>query len=107
MHAKTWFPSNEMHKSPNPSNEPLCQGQTDLANRPGSMKIFPHSKFEINRTSGLKVMAKKLLQPKFELIGHNSLAMIHPELSVWNNLKIWWLLCKISLTLESIARDFI
>ena len=24
MHAKTWFPSNEMHKSPNLTNGPLC-----------------------------------------------------------------------------------
>ena len=24
MHAKTWFPSNEMQKSPNLTNEPLC-----------------------------------------------------------------------------------
>ena len=24
MHAKTWFPSNEMHESPNLTNEPLC-----------------------------------------------------------------------------------
>ena len=23
MHAKTWFPSNEMHESPNLTNEPL------------------------------------------------------------------------------------
>ena len=24
VQAKTWFPSKEMQKSPNPSNEPLC-----------------------------------------------------------------------------------
>ena len=24
MHANTWFPSNEMHESPNLTNEPLC-----------------------------------------------------------------------------------
>ena len=24
MHAKTWFPSNEMHESPNLTNGPLC-----------------------------------------------------------------------------------
>ena len=35
------------------------------------MQIFPHSKFGINRTAGLKIMAKKFLWPKFELFGHN------------------------------------
>jgi len=35
------------------------QGKTDLANKPRTMQIFPHSKFGINRTSASKVMAKK------------------------------------------------
>ena len=37
------------------------QGETDLANKPRILQIFPHSKFGINRTAGLKVMAKKFL----------------------------------------------
>ena len=40
------------------------QGKTDLANKPRNMQIFPHSKFGIDRTAGLKVMAKKFLRPK-------------------------------------------
>ena len=40
------------------------QGETDLANMPRNMQIFPHSKFGINRTAGLKVMAKKFLRLK-------------------------------------------
>ena len=40
------------------------QGETDLANKPRILQIFPHSKFGINRTAGLKVMAKKI---KFRL----------------------------------------
>ena len=35
------------------------QGETDLANKPRILQIFPHSKFGINWTAGLKVMAKK------------------------------------------------
>ena len=35
------------------------QGETDFANKPRMLQIFPHSKFGINRTAGLKVMAKK------------------------------------------------
>ena len=33
MHAKTWFPSNEMHESPNLTNEPLCayRGQCNFS----------------------------------------------------------------------------
>ena len=37
------------------------KGETDLANKPRNMQIFLHSKFGINRTTGSKVMAKKLL----------------------------------------------
>ena len=37
------------------------KGKTDLANKPRNMQIFLHSKFGINRTTGSKVMAKKLL----------------------------------------------
>ena len=40
------------------------QGETDLASKPRKMQIFPHSKFGIDRTAGLKVMAKKFLRPK-------------------------------------------
>ena len=37
------------------------QGKTDLANKPRNMQIFPHSKFGINRSTGLKVMTKKFI----------------------------------------------
>ena len=40
------------------------KGETDLANKPRNMQIFPLSKFGIDRTAGLKVMAKKFLRPK-------------------------------------------
>ena len=36
------------------------KGLIGLANKPQTMQIFPHSKFEINLTAGLKVMAKNL-----------------------------------------------
>jgi len=38
------------------------------------MQIFPLSKFGISWNAGLKVMAKKLLWTKFELLGNNFLA---------------------------------
>ena len=38
------------------------QNKTDLANKPRNMQIFPHSKFGTDRSTGLKVMAKKLFQ---------------------------------------------
>ena len=34
------------------------QGETDFANKPRILQIFPHSKFGINQTAGSKVMAK-------------------------------------------------
>ena len=34
---------------------------TALANKPPTMQIFPHSKFGINRSTGLKVMTKKFI----------------------------------------------
>ena len=37
------------------------QSETDLANKPRNMQIFPHSKFGINRSTGLKVMTKKFV----------------------------------------------
>ena len=37
------------------------QGETDLANKPRILQIFPQSKFGIDRTACLKVMAKKCL----------------------------------------------
>ena len=40
------------------------QGETYLTNKPRILQIFPHSKFGIDRTAGLKVMAKKFLRPK-------------------------------------------
>ena len=39
MHAKTWFPSNEMHESPNLTNEPLHSGPT-LGKMPDGPKNF-------------------------------------------------------------------
>ena len=38
------------------------QNKTDLANKPRNMQIFPHSKFGTDRSTGLKVMAKKLFR---------------------------------------------
>ena len=34
---------------------------TALANKPPTMQIFPHSKFGINRSTGLKVVTKKFI----------------------------------------------
>ena len=34
---------------------------TALANKPPTMQIFPHSKFGINMSTGLKVMTKKFI----------------------------------------------
>jgi len=74
------------------------QGQIDLANRLRSMQIFLHSKFEINRTTGLKVMAKKLTFLPKQIFGHNLWAgsPIDPKFLVWKNLdlgKTWYLDC--------------
>ena len=33
----------------------------DLANKPSTLQIFPHTKFGINRSTGSKVMAKKFI----------------------------------------------
>ena len=38
VQAKMWFPSNEMQKSPNPSNEPLCRGATTATVRQTTLK---------------------------------------------------------------------
>ena len=61
------------------------QGETDLANKPRILQIFPHSKFGINWTAALKGKAKKFLWPKFELFGHNFWASgpIDPKFWVW------------------------
>ena len=61
------------------------KGETDLANKPPTKKIFLHSKFGINRTAGLKVMAKKLFWPQDKHFGHNFWASgpIDPQFRVW------------------------
>ena len=66
------------------------QGKTDLANKKRFMQIFPHSKFGINRTTGLKVMAKKFkFWPRY-LFCHNFWASspIDPKFEVWKNLHV-------------------
>ena len=37
------------------------QNKPDFANKPRNIQIFPHSKFGINRSTGLKVMTKKFV----------------------------------------------
>ena len=61
------------------------QGETDLANKPRNMQIFPHSKFGIDRTAGLKVMAKKFKFWPKQYFGHNFWASgpIDPKFWVW------------------------
>ena len=38
MHANTWFPSNEMHESPNLTNGPLCRGGQSISDYGNSLK---------------------------------------------------------------------
>ena len=44
------------------------KGITALANKPPTMQIFTHSKFGINRSTGLKVIAKKLFWTKMNFL---------------------------------------
>ena len=41
---------------------------TALANKPSTLQIFAPSKFGINRTTGSKVMAKKLFWPQMNFL---------------------------------------
>ena len=56
------------------------QGETDLANKPRILQIFPHSKFGINRTAGSKVMAKKFRPSNFLAITFEPVVRLIPNL---------------------------
>ena len=43
VQAKTWFPSNEMHESPNLTNEPLCRAMTLIV----FLQISPHDAYYV------------------------------------------------------------
>ena len=53
------------------------QGKYDLADKPRNLQIFPNWKFGINRTTGIKVMAKTFGLATNELFSHNFLAGAH------------------------------
>ena len=77
------------------------KGSSALANKPPTMQIFPHSKFGINRTAGLKVMAKKFVcgqnnflaitsKPAVQLIPNFEYGKICMFLSLFANAILPW-----------------
>jgi len=85
------------------------QSETDLANKPRNMQIFPHSNFGINRSTGLKVMTKK-----FVCVRNNFLAITFkpvdrsvPNFESGKICMFLGLFAKSVFFLDLIARDFI